>query len=83
VPLYYAPGEAYQFGWSHKVIVVSGVTILSKVAHVRRCYSPMMFVRAYLREIEPLSAIGARPSMTPGTMCLFWRANRGRCAASH
>ena len=25
VPLCYAPGEAYQFDWSHEVIVISGV----------------------------------------------------------
>jgi transposase len=60
VPLYYAPGEAYQFDWSHEVVVISGVTVTVKVAHVRLCHSRMMFVRAYMREIEPLSAIGPR-----------------------
>jgi hypothetical protein len=60
VPLYYAPGEAYQFDWSHEVILMSGVTVTVKVAHVRLCHSRMMFVRAYMREIEPLSAIGPR-----------------------
>ena len=36
VPLYYAPGEAYQFDWSHEVVVISGVTVTVKVAHVPR-----------------------------------------------
>lgn len=27
VPLYYAPGEAYQFDWSHEVVLISGVTV--------------------------------------------------------
>jgi hypothetical protein len=60
VPLYCAPGEAYQFDWSHEIIVVNGVTVTVKVAHVRLCHSRMMFARAYMREIEPLSAIGPR-----------------------
>src|SRR5690606_129113 len=50
VPLYYAPGEAYQFDWSHEVVLISGVTVTVKVAHVRLCHSRMMFVRAYMRE---------------------------------
>jgi transposase len=32
VPLYHAPGEAYQFDWSHEVILISGVTVTVKVA---------------------------------------------------
>ncbi len=54
VPLYYAPGEAYQFDWSHEVIVMSGVTVTVKVAHVRLCHSRMMFVRAYMRESQEM-----------------------------
>ena len=27
VPLYYAPGEAYQFDWSHEVVLIGGVTV--------------------------------------------------------
>jgi hypothetical protein len=26
VPLSFAPGEAYQFDWSHEVVLLSGVT---------------------------------------------------------
>ncbi len=33
VPLYYAPGEAYQFDWSHEIVLISGVTVTIKVAH--------------------------------------------------
>jgi transposase len=47
VPLSFAPGEAYQFDWSHEVILLSGVTVTVKVAHVRLCHSRMPFVRAY------------------------------------
>ena len=36
VPLSFAPGEAYQFDWSHEVVLLSGVTVIVKVAHVRR-----------------------------------------------
>ena len=46
VPLSFAPGEAYQFDWSHEVVLLSGVTVIVKVAHVRLCHSRMMFARA-------------------------------------
>ena len=43
VPLYYAPGEAYQFNWSHEIVVLTGVTTTVKVAHIRLCHSRMMY----------------------------------------
>jgi transposase len=52
VPLSFAPGEAYQFDWSHEVVLLSGVTVTVKVAHVRLCHSRMPFVRAYPRETQ-------------------------------
>jgi len=52
VPLSYAPGEAYQFDWSHEIILNSGVTVTVKVAHVRLCHNRMMFARAYMRESQ-------------------------------
>ena len=54
IPLTFAPGEAYQFDWSHEIVVVDGVTTTAKVAHVRLCYSRMMFVRAYPRETQEM-----------------------------
>ena len=54
VPLSFAPGEAYQFDWSHEIVVLSGVTTTVKVAHVRLCHSRMMFVRAYPRESQEM-----------------------------
>lgn len=54
VPLYYAPGEAYQFDWSHEIVVQNGVTTTVKVAHVRLCNSRMMYVRAYPRETQEM-----------------------------
>jgi hypothetical protein len=36
VPLSFALGEAYQFDWSHAVVLLSGVTVIVKAAHVRR-----------------------------------------------
>src|SRR5205809_7190074 len=52
VPLSFAPGEAYQFDWSHEVVLLSGVTVIVKVAHVRLCHSRMLYVRAYPRETQ-------------------------------
>jgi hypothetical protein len=39
VPLSFAPGEAYQFDWSHEVVLLNGVTVMVKAAHVRLCHS--------------------------------------------
>ena len=39
VPLLFAPGEAYQFDWSHEIVLLAGVTGPVKVAHVRLCHS--------------------------------------------
>ena len=41
VPLSFDPGEAYQFDWSHEVVLVDGVTTTVKVAHFRLCHSRM------------------------------------------
>ena len=54
VPLSFAPGEACQFDWSHEIVVMSGVTVTVKVAHVRLCHSRMMFCRAYPRETQEM-----------------------------
>jgi transposase len=54
IPLSFAPGEAYQFDWSHEIVVLGGVTSTVKVAHVRLCRSRMMFVRAYPRETQEM-----------------------------
>ena len=54
VPLSFAPGEAYQFDWSHEIVLINGVTVTVKVAHVRLCHSRMMFVRAYPRETQEM-----------------------------
>ena len=54
VPLSYAPGEAYQFDWSHDVVLINGTTVTVKVAHVRLCHSRMLFVRAYPRESQEM-----------------------------
>jgi transposase len=54
VPLSFAPGEAYQFDWSHEIVVMSGVTVTLKVAHIRLCHSRMMFARAYPRETQEM-----------------------------
>src|SRR6202789_1557482 len=54
VPLTFAPGEAYQFDWSHEIVVMDGATTIVKVSHLRLCHSRMMFVRAYPRETHEM-----------------------------
>ena len=46
VPLSFAPGEAYQFDWSHEIVLLGGTTVTIKVAHMRLCRSRTLFVRA-------------------------------------
>ena len=54
VPLSFAPGEAYRFDWSHEIVVMSGVTVTVKVAHMRLCHSRMMYFRAYPHETQEM-----------------------------
>lgn len=54
VPLSFAPGEPYQFDWSHEIVLLSGVTVTVKAAHVWLCHSRMLFVRAYPRETQDM-----------------------------
>ena len=54
VPLSFAPGEAYQFDWSHEVVLLGGATVIVKAAHVRLCHSRRLFVRAYPRETQEM-----------------------------
>ncbi len=39
VPLSFAPGEAFQFDWSHEVVLINGTTVTVKVAHLRLCHA--------------------------------------------
>ena len=54
VPLSFEPGEAYQFDWSHEIVLIDGVTVTVKVAQMRLCHSRMPFVRAYPRETQEM-----------------------------
>ena len=39
--------EAYQFDWSHEIVLAQGVTTTLKIAHVQLRHSRMLVVRAY------------------------------------
>jgi transposase len=54
IPLTFAPGEAYQFDWSHETVLMNGMTMVVKVAHMRLCHSRMLFARAYPRESQEM-----------------------------
>jgi transposase len=54
VPLSFEPGEAYQFDWSHEVVVLNRVTTTVKAAHMRLCHSRMPVVQAYPRESQEM-----------------------------
>jgi transposase len=54
VPMSFAPGEAYQFDWSHEAITLHGLPLVIKAAHMKLSHSRMPFVRAYFRETQEL-----------------------------
>ncbi|MGH8041283.1 MAG: IS21 family transposase [Rudaea sp.] len=54
VPLSFAPGEAYQFDWSHEQVEIDGVVQTIKAAHFRLAHSRMPFVAAYPRETQEM-----------------------------
>jgi transposase len=54
IPLWFAPGEAFQFDWSHETARLDGVTCQIKVAHIRLCHSRLFLVRAYPRETQEM-----------------------------
>lgn len=54
IPLYFSPGEAYQFDWSEEVVELGGVVQKIKVAQFRLCYSRMLFVAAFPRETQEM-----------------------------
>jgi transposase len=51
-PMSFAPGEAYQFDWSHETITLRGLPLTIKAAQMKLPHSRMPFVRAYLRETQ-------------------------------
>jgi len=54
VPLAFAPGEAYQFDWSHEQLEIGGMPMIVKLAHFRLCHSRMVFCVAYSREKQEM-----------------------------
>ena len=68
VPLSFAPGEAYQFDWSHRRSSCSGATT-GEAAHVRLCHSRMLFVRTYPRETQEM-VFDAHDGLRPVQGCM-------------
>ena len=54
VPLVFDPGEAFQFDWSHELVLLGGMPVTVKVAQFTLCYSRMPFVRCYPRETQEM-----------------------------
>ena len=50
MPLSFEPGEALPVRLSHEIVLIDGVTVTVKVAHMWPCHSRMPFVPAYPRE---------------------------------
>jgi transposase len=54
IPLYYAPGEAYQFDWSTESAEIGGTVQTVHLAHVRLCFSRFFFLCAYPGEAQEM-----------------------------
>lgn len=54
IPLSFAPGDAYQFDWSHETLHVGGVEQTIKLAHLRLAHSRMFHLAAYPRESQEM-----------------------------
>jgi len=54
IPQSFAPGEAYQFDFSHEYVELGGIEQIVKVAHVRLCHSRAFFLIAYPRESQEM-----------------------------
>jgi hypothetical protein len=54
VPLYFGPGEAYQFDWSSEKVLLGGEMVSVKVAHFILCYSRKRFVYIYVNETQEM-----------------------------
>jgi transposase len=54
VPLSFAPGDAYQFDWSHDQVEIGGTPLTVKVAHLRLSHSRRFYIRAYPRETQEM-----------------------------
>lgn len=55
VALSFALGGAHPFDWSHhEVVLIGGAMVTVKVAHVRVCHRPMLFVCAYPHETQEM-----------------------------
>ena len=54
VPLSFAPGDAYQFDWSHEDIEIAGTPMRVKAAHLRLCHSRRFYIRVYPRETQEM-----------------------------
>ena len=66
IPLTFAPGEAYQFDWSHEVVLINGVTVIVKVAHATRACCSCGLTRARRRRWSSTPMTGrSRSSRAP------------------
>jgi len=54
IPLSFEPGEAFQFDWSHEWVLMAGMPVKAKVAHLRLCHSRMFLSVAYPRETQEM-----------------------------
>jgi hypothetical protein len=65
VPLSFAPGKAYQFDWSHEVVLLNGVTVMVKAADLQLCHNRMLFVRCYPGETQEMMFDAHDPWRSP------------------
>jgi hypothetical protein len=54
IPQCFAPGEAYQFDWSHEYVELGGAECVLQVAYVRLCHNRTFCLVAYPSESQEM-----------------------------
>ena len=60
----FAPGEAYQFDWSHETITLAGLPLTVKAAHMKLSHSRMRRQRQFFEFAGPLFSVTVSPAST-------------------
>lgn len=54
IPLFFAPGEAFQFDWSSEHVIIGDGVVSVKAAHFTLCYSGKKFTYIYPNETQEM-----------------------------
>ena len=62
VPMSFAPGEAYQFDWSHETITLAGLPLTVKAAHMKLSEPPRVCRRLFGLSYAAIMCVCSSPA---------------------